>query len=302
MSSKLIVKNHSLKPYSSWQVGGEAEFFALPKTLDEIKDCIYWSKKNNKTLTVLGDGSNVLISDQGVKGLVICLSNFKGIESQNSSDNRFQIIAKAGTSKVDLLRAFMKQKLAPALFLSGLPGQLAGGIVMNAGVSEARVPKEFCEIVDWVEVLKTGPDDDLETKRYQKSEISWSYRGSSGWQPGVIVRAQLSWPNSPDAEIPKKVIAANKLRLSNQPLELPSCGSTFKNPGPISAGQLIEECGLKGYQVGGAKISEKHANFIVNINSAKASDIANIIAHVKLVVKNEKQTDLVTEVKYIGSW
>lgn len=292
-------ENINLKPYNSWQVGGDAEYFFQPESIEQLIDGIKQSKEKKLPITVIGDGTNSLISDRGVKGLVINLNKLSGIEDQKINNNKLKIIALAGTSKMELMRCFLKHKLSPALFLSGLPGNLGGGIVMNAGVSEDRKPKEFCEIVDWFEVVGLN---DFKIKKYNNQEIEWVYRNTKGWQPGIITRAGLSWPNEADKTIPKKVIEANKLRISKQPLDLPSCGSTFKNPEGTSAGRLIEECGLKGFQIGGAQVSPKHANFLVNIDNAKATDIHKVIEHIKTTVKEKTGVELQTEVKYIGEW
>ena len=176
-----------LAPYTSWQIGGPADYFCCPKNLDEIKQAVLYAKKNSWPLTILGGGSNVLVSDQGVEGLVICLKNFVGTTSSIEGQN-FVIEATSGTSKSELLKIYLKNKLAPALFLAGLPGDVGGGIVMNAGVSEAMVPREFGEIIDWIEVLRW---DSLKVERISTKDMHWSYRHSEGWQPGMVVKACL---------------------------------------------------------------------------------------------------------------
>jgi UDP-N-acetylmuramate dehydrogenase len=214
-------------------------------------------------------------------------------------DGRLLIDALAGTGKSELVKQFLKRKLAPALFLCGLPGDVGGGIVMNAGVSEAIAPREFVEITDWIEVLDLQT---LKVRRLKKSEIQWTYRHSEGWQPGVVVRAGVSWPLTPDEGLPRKVKDATKNRLQKQPLDLPSCGSTFKNPDGAKAGALIDQAGLKGYQVGGAQVSPKHANFIVNVGGATASDVKTIIDHVQSTIEHRTCIRLQTEVKFLGRW
>ncbi len=167
---------------------------------------------------------------------------------------------------------------------------------MNAGVAESFKPREFCEITDWVEVLR--PSGELE--KIASSGLEWSYRHCKGWQPGVIVRAQLSWPLEEDSQILEQVRNANKVRLSKQPLDMPSCGSVFVNPPGLKAAQLIDSLGLKGYSVGGAQVSPKHANFIVNTGGARATDVLSVIEHVKKTVKEKKSVELHTEVVLIG--
>lgn len=290
-----IKENILLAPYTSWLIGGPAEFFCLPKTLEEIQEAQKWAQDRKLNQTVLGSGSNVLISDQGIKGLVMCLKNFAGTDLKEEN-NRLQITALSGTSKSELLKIFLKYKLAPALFLAGLPGDVGGGIVMNAGVAESFQPREFVEITDWVEVL----NENGKVQRFSKDELKWSYRHCHGWQPGIIVRVQMSWPLQIDASILDQVRQANKVRLSKQPLDLPSCGSVFVNPAGHKAAQLIDSCGLKGFTIGGAQVSTKHANFIVNTGQAKARDVLQIIQHVQNVVRLQKSVELQTEVVRLG--
>lgn len=293
----MIQQKVLIAPYTSWLVGGPAEFFSLPKNLKELQQAQEWAQQNNHGLTVLGGGSNVLVSDRGIAGLTICLKNFTGVDVSTSGD-RLQIVAWAGTSKSELLKIFLKYKLAPALFMAGLPGDVGGGVVMNAGVAEQFQPREFCEIIDWIEVLTA----DNKIKKIQREEIQWSYRHSHGWQPGIIIRVALSWPLQTEDSILDQVRQANKVRLSKQPLDMPSCGSVFVNPEGHKAAQLIDSCGLKGYTVGEAQVSMKHANFIVNLGKAKASDIWQVINHVKSTVQQKKNVELKTEVVLLGNW
>jgi len=293
-----VQKNVSLAPYNSWRVGGVAEYFAQPRTVKGVKEVIDWANLNSQKLTILGGGSNVLISDKGVSGLVLHTGELKEI-TVIEQDKRLLISSGAGVLKSELVKVFLKYKLNPALFLAGLPGDVGGGIVMNAGIGHQATPKEFVEITDWVDVLDLNIK---ELKRYKKDELKWSYRSCVGWQPGIILQAGLSWPLEENPEIAKQVIAANRQRILTQPLNLPSCGSVFKNPEGHRSGQLIEQAGLKGYSIGGAQVSAKHANFIVNVDNARASDIHEIIEHIKLVIKKNSNIDLHTEVVYLGEW
>lgn len=288
----------SLAKYTSWQVGGPAEFFCAPKNVIELKEAVQWAKTKVQPITVLSGGSNVLISDAGVSGLVVYLSQLKAIQHEIKND-RLYIYADAGCSKTELLKIFLKYKLAPALFLAGLPGDVGGGVVMNAGVGELIQPREFCEIVEACEVL------DLETvtiKKILKSQIKWSYRHSEGWQPGIITRITMSWPMVQIEDILEQVKATNKIRFEKQPLELPSCGSVFINPTGLKSARLIDESELKGFTIGGAQVSHKHANFIVNIGNARAIEIHQLIEYVQKVVQNKAGVQLKTEVVYLGKW
>lgn len=295
-----ITQNVSLADYTSWLVGGPAEYFCLPTTIDDLKEALQWAHDHQKNITIFGGGTNVLISDKGVRDLVICLRRFSGVTSEEVG-GRLQITALAGTAKSELLKLFLKHKLPPALFLAGLPGDIGGGVVMNAGVAEGFQPREFVEITDWVEVLRFESGV-FSAHRFAKEDLQWEYRHSKGWQPGVIVRVGISWPLQADPTILDQVRNANKVRLSRQPLDMPSCGSVFRNPPGHKAAQLIDGCGLKGYTVGEAQVSLKHANFIVNLGKAKAADMWHIIEHVRSTIKKLRNVDLQTEVIRLGDW
>jgi len=299
----LIQRDVSLKPFTHLKVGGEAQYFSEPKSKEELIEAIQWSYAHNEPITILGGGTNVLISDKGIKGLTIKLTELNRMTVDKGA-HKIQIKCQAGVKKSELAREFIKNKLSPALFLSGLPGDVGGGVFMNAGVREDRAPREFCEIVEWVSVLKLDSQGRVQEKTFFSDELEWSYRHSSGWQPGVIFEVGVLWPLDMQDDIVGKVRSANKLRLKKQPLNYPNCGSVFKNPTKEqSAGSLIEGLGLKSFKVGGAEVSEKHANFIVNKNQkATAQDIGSLITYIKTKVKNESDIDLETEVRWLGDW
>lgn len=278
-------------------IGGDADHFCLPTTVDELKEALAFAKQNQLPITILGGGSNVLISDKGIRGLTIGLRRFSEISTE-IRDGRLHINCLSGTAKSELLKVFLKNQMGPALFLAGLPGDVGGGVVMNAGVAEMFTPREFMEMVDSIDVMTI----DGEIKELQKSDLKISYRHTDGWQPHIVMRVRLSWPYERKPEILTQVREANKIRLSKQPLDMPSCGSVFKNPEGYKVAQLIDQCGLKGYRIGGAQVSTKHANFIVNVEEAKAADAWNLILHVQKTVKEQKGVDIVTEVIRLGDW
>lgn len=292
-------QNISLASFTSWLVGGVSEYFSQPETVEQCQQAINWAVDNSQSITVLGGGSNVLVSDDGVKGLTICLRKLAGLQV-SKENGRVVMLAMSGTAKSEILKACLKHQIAPALFLAGLPGDVGGGVAMNAGVSENMVPREFVEIVDWIEVLPLSKNSQVQ--KISARDLKWSYRHCDGWQPGIIVRVQLSWPDEPNPEILKQVRAANQVRLQKQPLNFPSCGSVFVNPPGHKAGKLIDECGLRGFRIGDAQVSEKHANFIVNLGQAKAREIHSVIQHVQKQVLAQKGVQLVTEVRYMGDW
>ena len=287
-----------LSEYSSWKVGGKADYLAHPSSVEELKEVLIWAKEKKHPVSVLGGGTNILISDQGIRGLVIHTKFLRGIE-EKLENSWWHLDCLSGTPKSFALRSFLKHKLEPAIFLTGLPGNMGGGVVMNAGVGGPEVPREFCEIVHWVEVLRM---DGQRLDRIEKSSLEWGYRHSRGWQPGIITRVGLRWPMEPREDIIKAIQKATRQRVTKQPINQPSCGSVFRNPKLHFSGKLIEDCRLKGCQIGGAEVSMKHGNFIITHPHAKARDIHELIQHVRSVVKERKSIELQTEVIYMGEW
>jgi len=292
-----ILQNVNLAPYTSWQIGGPADFFCLPTGLDELREALKTARERNWAVTILGGGSNVLVSDQGISGLTVCLRRFSAVQT-DVREGRFYVDCLSGTTKSELLKIFLKHQLAPALFLAGLPGDVGGGVVMNAGVAEAFEPREFMELVDHIEVMTAAG----ELLCLQKSDLTVSYRHTDGWQPHIVVSARLSWPYVQKPEILSQVREANKVRLSKQPLDMPSCGSVFKNPEGHKVAQLIDHCGLKGLTIGDAQVSLKHANFIVNTGQASAADTWALIEKVRAVVLEKTGLQISTEVVRLGRW
>lgn len=297
LNEKLIQKKQPLKKLNSWKIGGFAEYFTCPSSLDEIVEVLTWAKENNMNVTILGGGTNVLISDTGVKGLVLCLHSWQGIVKEELFENKLFLEVKSGTDKTDLLKTFLHHRLSSSLFLAGLPGEVGGGIITNAGVAELIEPQEFCDIVDWIEVISLP---DITLKRYEKKDLDWSYRQCRGWEPGLIVKIGISCQYKIQTDISDQVRSANRLRLQKQPLDLPSCGSVFVNPPGHKAAALIDVCGLKGYRVGDAQVSLKHANFIVNLGQATSKDVLSVINYIKKTVYEIKGIELITEVRFIG--
>ncbi len=293
-----IRENVSLKIMNSWQVGGSAEYLCTPTSLDELKAALKWCLATNLPYQVLGGGTNVLISDRGLRGLTFQLSRLSQIEVKKT-ENEITFVCLAGTPKADLLKQLLKFKLEPALFIAGIPGSVGGGVAMNAGVGENIEPREFVEIVDWIEVLKLPS---FEFKRYEKTELKWSYRHCSGWQEGIISRVGIKLANEVKPTILERVRIANRERGLKQPLNLPNCGSVFRNPQGEKAGRLIETAGLKGHSIGGARVSEKHANFIVNTGKATATDISELIAYIQKEVERRFEVELQTEVVKLGEF
>ena len=293
-----VSRDVSLKKMNSWGVGGNADFYCAPLTIEELKGALKWAINEGLNYQVLGGGTNVLISDKGLRGLTIHLARFSGIEV-SKTESEVSFICLAGTSKSDLLKQLLKFKLEAALFLAGIPGSIGGGVAMNAGVGESLEPREFVEIVNWIEVLKTPS---LSIKRFESVDLKWDYRHCGGWQDGIITRVGIKLLNDPRSALLERVRLANRTRAIKQPLDLPNCGSVFRNPPDDKAGRLIEATDLKAYSVGGARVSEKHANFIVNSGKATAGDINHLILYIQKEVSKKWSIDLKTEVVRFGEF
>jgi UDP-N-acetylmuramate dehydrogenase len=292
-------QNYNLAEHTSWKVGGSADWAVFPESVEQLQEACRWARDNKLDVTTLSGASNVLVSDEGIAGLVILLTKFSHLESVAIEGTKTRAICQAGMPKSELLKVFIKQRQSAAIFLAGLPGDVGGGVVMNAGVGHDISPKEFCEIVEWVEWIDLASPN-FQVLRKPKADLQWSYRKTKGWQPGIITRVGIFWDEPADETVLKRLQESNKRRMGSQPLQLPSCGSVFKNPPGHKSGRLIEECGLKGYQVGGAQVSEKHANFIVNIGAATARDIEAVRQHVQNTVKTQKGIGLETEYVFLG--
>ena len=284
-------------------MGGEAEFFCQPTNERELSESLKWAKTNSCAVCLLGDGTNVLISDAGVKGLVIHLKKLSGLKVVER-EGRLCITALGGTPKAEVMQAFVRRRLEPALFLCGLPGLVAGGVVMNAGLGADKSLsscREFKDIVDGFSVMSLDGGKEW----IPKAQVLWGYRGTKGWGEGVIFEVQMSWPLKPLEGFAGRLKTVALKRSQTQPLKSLSCGSVFKNPLQSQwggAGALIEAAGLKGIYQGAACVSEKHANFIVNTAQARARDIHLLIQQVQEIVQDQYGVHLQPEVRYMGQW
>ena len=213
-----IKQNEDLKKWNWWKLGGCADYFSQPTNQQELQDSLIWAEEKNLPVFVLGGGTNVLISDKGVRGLLISTQKLKNT-SVKIEDNFLKVKAESGVLKSQLMQSFKKHQLAPALFLSGLPGDVGGGVIMNAGVGGKNFkPSEFSEIVHKVEVVTSK-----EIKTYSKNDIDWAYRCTSGWPDKfVIFSAEFVWPLEPSKDLNQQIKSEIKKRRQTQPLEWPS--------------------------------------------------------------------------------
>ena len=278
--------NEPLSNYTSWKVGGPADILFTPKNRDDLSQFIKTS--HDKHITWLGNGTNVLVRDGGIRGAVI--STRKSINKINmETENSCRI--ETGASCMDLALFAEKNQLGPAAFFSGIPGSIGGALTMNAG----SFGHETWEFVESVEVInEAGVIDHLEPK-----EFKFSYRSVEFPFPLWFISCLMKFPES-ETTTKSELRAMRDQRIKTQPLSEDTCGSVFKNPKPDHAGNLIERAGLKGYKIGGCSISTKHANFIVNEGGATSAEIEELIRHVQNIVKAKFDVNLETEVRIIG--
>jgi UDP-N-acetylmuramate dehydrogenase len=288
------IKPHvSLANFTSYRVGGPAEWYAAPRNIDALQASIRYAQAEQLSVTVLGAGSNLLISDRGLPGLVISTRHLR--HSHFEADTGLLTVA-AGESIPALAWEAAGLGWEGLEWAVGIPGTVGGAVVMNAGAHKGCIADIFVS----AEVL--SPDGTLNT--LNSEDLCHTYR-SSALQGSKYIITQATFKLQPGAD-PVKVSATTKEhkqhRLSTQPYDKPSCGSVFRNPKPYAAGWLIEQSGLKGFQIGKAQVAARHANFIINCGGASAGDIFSLIRHIQHQVQANWSVCLETEVKMIGEF
>ncbi|ALB42334.1 MULTISPECIES: UDP-N-acetylmuramate dehydrogenase [Nostocales] len=288
------LKTHtSLSAFTSYRVGGEAECYVSPYDLEALQVSIEYAKENNLAITVLGAGSNLLVSDRGIPGLVIATRHLR---SKNFDPTTGQLTVSAGEPIPTLAWDAAALGWEGLEWAVGIPGTVGGAVVMNAGAHNSCI----ADMLVSAQVL--SPDGTLAT--LTPEELGYTYRSSLlQGRKRIVTQATFQLqPGSDPVQVTARTKEHKKHRLSTQPYSYPSCGSVFRNPKPYSAGWLIEQTGLKGYQLGGAQVAQLHANFIVNRGGAKASDIFSLIRHVQNEVQERWSIWLEPEVKMLGEF
>lgn len=283
----------SLAPMTSFRVGGPAEWFTAPKTLEQLQESYQWALAEKIPVMFLGAGSNLLISDQGLPGLII---STRYLKTHSIDEQTGRMIADAG-KPIPRLSAQAAQKGCQGFeWAVGIPGTVGGAVVMNAGAHGG------CVADNLVEAHILMPDGSIGI--FSNEQLKYAYRTSIlQAQPQLVLKAVFQLNPGFD---PQSVMATTQKhrehRLSTQPYDWPSCGSVFRNPKPKSAGWLIEQADLKGYMIGGAQVAQKHANFILNLGNATAMDIFNLIHHIQAKVDEQWGFHLHPEVKMLGDF
>lgn len=283
----IVEENVDLKKYNTYGIGGFAKYLVRPNSVLDLKNLIDYLNQNKIKWFLLGNGSNVILPDEDYDGVIIKLDNLKNIEYKEN-----ECIVESGVLLNYLVNDTLKKGYINLAFLIGVPGSLGGAIISNAGC----FGEEVFDFVKEITIL-----DNQEIKVLQKEDIDYGYRYTEFKNKDIIVLKVVL--NIYKGNVEKARVNVYELmtkRKNMQPLEYKNAGSVFKNPKDVSAGKLIEDAGLKGKIVGGAKVSEKHANFIVNFNNATSHDIISLIDIVKQEVKNQYDIDLELEQKIVN--
>ena len=285
-----LVENVSLKEHTTYKVGGTAKCFVYPKDVKSLIKVLKYIKQNNIKFKLLGNGSNTLFSDKVYDGIIIKLDKLDEVDIKKNNT----IVVGAGYNLMKLSAMVARRGLAGLEFASGIPGTIGGAVYMNAGAYKS----DMGYIVKKVKVLTP----DFKVITMTNRELDFHYRMSFFQKnPGYICLEATIGLQKGDKDELQKVIKERKLRrLETQPLEYPSAGSVFRNPEGLFAGKLIEDLGFKGLMKGGAQISDKHANFIINKKNAKASDIKELIEFTKDAVEDKYKIEMKVEQEFVN--
>lgn len=283
-----IRQNESMAKHCTFRCGGEAEIYIVPGTVEELVQVIAACKENDYPYMVIGNGSNILVRDEGYKGAIIEINNRISSIDVIGED----IVADAGAKLSAVAIAAYENDLAGFEFAHGIPGNVGGAVVMNAGAYGG----EMKDVIKWVKVL----NDNNEVEKIEAEDLELGYRTSVIAKKGMVVLQMcIGLQIGSAGEIGEMMQILMEKRRFKQPLEYPSAGSTFKRPEGYFAGKLIEDAGLRGYRVGGAMVSDKHCGFVINYDNATAADILQLIQDVQDKVKEHSGVTLEPEVKII---
>ncbi len=280
-------KNYSLKELTTWKIGGPAEFAYWPQTTDDLKEVIERAMAAKVPLWLIGRGSNLLISDQGLPGITLVTTSLRSIDWDD-----YSVRVQAGYPLARLAQETGERGWSGLEFARGIPGSVGGAVIMNAGAHGGEIASQ----IESVSILTTEGS----WRRLKREEIEFGYRYCSLSGEAWIMEATLKFSPGNKEAILRSMQENLRQRAINQPLEVPNAGSIFRNPPGDSAGRLIETAGWKGKCVGGALVSTKHANFIVNTGGAKASDVLVLIAEIQEDIQHKYGIALQTEIKYLG--
>lgn len=291
LNKENLYYDEPMAKHTSFKIGGPADVFIKVDNIEELKETLDLSKQNQIPLTIIGNGSNLLVTDKGIRGITAKL-NLKDIEIKN--ENNKQIIkVEAGVPVGLLAQKLLKEEITGFEELSGIPGTIGGAVIMNAGAHG----KELKDILKKV----TAMDYNGNIHEFTNEECLFSYRNSRFQKEKyIILQATLELEKGNSTEIKEKMDEYMQFRKEKQPIEYPNAGSTFKRGEDFVTAKLIDEAGLKGYKVGGAQVSKKHAGFIVNVDNATAKDVIELTDYIKEKIEEKFGKKINLEIQIIG--
>lgn len=285
-----IKYNEPMKQHTTFKIGGLAECFIKIQDIESLKEVLKIVNKNKIPLTIIGNGSNILVRDEGIKGIVIKI-DIKKLEIQER-EGKIQIVVGSGNKIGELAQKMLQKEIEGIEFASGIPGTIGGAIRMNAGAHGSEM-KDIVQTIKYI-------DRDGEIHQISNEEAKFEYRKSIFTKKQyIILETELLLKKGNKKEIQSKMQEYALYRKEKQPIEYPSAGSTFKRGIDYITAKLIDECGLKGYQIGGAQISEKHAGFIINKENATAEDVIQLIEYIKDEVYKKCGKKIETEIEIL---
>ncbi len=284
---KNVQRDIVMKKWTSLKIGGMCDFFVQPEDTQELKNILYFARENNIPYFILGNGTNILVADKGIRGLVIKLNKFNKVEI---IDNKIK--AQSGALLSRVLNTAVKNNLSGLEFVSGIPASVGGAIKTNAGDGKSGVG-------DKLETM-TILNKNLEEK--VKKHFLSRYRETLAEEGEIVLQGEFKLEEGKEREIKDKIKFLEEKRKRTQPQKVYSCGCVFKNPDNLSAGYLLDKCGAKGYVCGGAEVSSEHANFIINRRHSTARDFLNLIEKLKKEVAEKFSIDLQLEIKLVGEF
>lgn len=291
LGSDNVYRNEPMKKHTTFRIGGPADYYLCPHSAEEIQKVVEICREEKMPYFILGNGSNLLVSDQGYRGVVIQLW-------KNVSDIRVEgclVYAKAGASLAKIAAEALEEGLTGMEFAAGIPGTLGGAVVMNAGAYGGEMKDVLREVL----VM----DEQGKIFTLKKDALKLGYRTSAVKEKGyVVLAAVLELQQGDPEEIRSRMEELRQKRAEKQPLDMPSAGSTFKRPEGHFAGKLIMDAGLRGFSIGGAQVSEKHCGFVVNTGNATAGDVLALIREIQKTVREKFGVELETEVKFLGEF
>ncbi|HFD2051589.1 TPA: UDP-N-acetylmuramate dehydrogenase [Clostridium perfringens] len=283
-----ITVDSPMSEHIYFRVGGPADILVTPVNEEQVVNTLKLCREYNVPYFILGNGSNILVKDGGISGVVIKFNKLNKITTEGNC-----VTAQSGALLKDVSKAALENNLRGFEFACGIPGSIGGAVFMNAGAYDG----EMAHVIKSARVI----DENCNIKNLTKEELELGYRSSIVMKKGyVVIEATVELESGEYASIKDKIDDLTNRRESKQPLEYPSAGSTFKRPEGYFAGKLIQDSGLKGFSIGGAAVSEKHSGFVINKGGATAKDVLDVIAHVQKTVKENFDVELNTEVRIIG--